>query len=148
MANKWIGMGRFTKDPDFRENEVNENSSFCRGTIAVDRPFSRNNDSNQPTADFIPIISFGKTAEFINKHFHKGDPIYVEGRIQTGKYTNRDGQTVYTTDVLVEKAEFTPRNEKTGNGGGSNNGQRDASEKRRDDFRDIPDGVNEELPFN
>lgn len=151
--NKWVGIGRLTKDPDFRENEVNENSSFCRFTIAVDRPYVKDRE-NQPTADFINCVCFGKSAAFINKWFHKGEPIAVEGRIQTGSYTNKEGNRVNTTDIMVEKAEFVP---KTGNSGGdqsrsgqggSGRGARDASERRRDDFADIPDGVNEELPFN
>ena len=142
--NKWIGLGRLTRDPDYRANEVNENSSFCRFTVAVDRPYtSKKDNSNQPTADFISCICFGKTAKFLDNNFHKGDPIVLEGRIQTGQY-EKDGQKVYTTDVMIDKVEFAPKN----NGGASGQGARDASEKRRDDYRDIPAGVDEELPFS
>ena len=142
-------MGRLTRDPDFRENEVNENSSFCRFTLAVDRPWVRDRE-NQQTADFINCICFGKTAEFMEKWFHKGDPIIVEGRIQTGSYTNKDGIKVYTTDIAVDRTEFVPKNGGTGeNAGGAGYGQRDTSEQRRkDDFVNIPDGVDDELPFN
>ena len=142
-------MGRLTRDPDFRENEVNENSSFCRFTLAVDRPWARDKE-NQQTADFINCICFGKTAEFMEKWFHKGDPIIVEGRIQTGSYTNKDGIKVYTTDIAVDRTEFVPKNGGTGeNAGGAGYGQRDTSEQRRkDDFINIPDGVDDELPFN
>ena len=143
-------MGRLTRDPDFRENEVNENSSFCRFTLAVDRPWVRDKE-NQQTADFINCICFGKTAEFMEKWFHKGDPIIVEGRIQTGSYTNKDGIKVYTTDIAVDRTEFVPKNGGNGEGATSKSGygQRDTSEQRRkDDFVNIPDGVDDELPFN
>lgn len=147
--NKWIGIGRLTRDPDFRENEVNANSSFCRFTIAVDRPFSRDRDNNQPSADFINCVCFGKSAAHINKWFHKGDPISVVGRIQTGSYTNKDGNKVNTTDIMVESVEFVPKNNGiSGDQNNNNRGNRDASEKRRDDYRDIPDGVDSELPFS
>lgn len=148
--NKWIGVGRLTKDPDYKRSEVNENSSFCRFSIAVDRPYVRDR-GNQPSADFISCVCFGKSAEFVNKFFHKGDPIMVEGRIQTGSY-EKNGQRVYTTDIMVEKTEFVPKSGNTdgGQSGQSNgkHGARDASERRRDDYRDIPDGVDEELPFS
>lgn len=146
--NKVVLLGRLTKDPDYRQNEVNENSSFCRFSLAVDRPRSRNADANQPTADFIPCVCFGRTAEFINKYFKKGDPIVVEGRIQTGSYTNKEGNRVYTTDIMVEKTEFVPRNSVGGDQAAWTQGARDVSENRRDDFRDIPDGVDTELPFS
>ena len=145
--NKVMLLGRFTKDPDFRQNEVNENSSFCRFNLAVDRPFAKGNSNSQPTADFIGCICFGKTAEFINKYFHKGDPIIVEGRIQTGSY-EKNGQRVYTTDVLVDRTEFVPKSNNSGDQGSNNYGARDASEKRRDEYKDIPSGADEELPFS
>ena len=86
----------------------------------------------------------------MEKWFHKGDPIIVEGRIQTGSYTNKDGIKVYTTDIAVDRTEFVPKNGGTGeNAGGAGYGQRDTSEQRRkDDFVNIPDGVDDELPFN
>ena len=143
--NKVILSGRLTRDPEVRTSEVGNNNTFCRFSLAVDRPWAKNNDNSQPTADFIGCVAFGKTAEFIGKYFHKGDPLIAEGRIQTGSYTNKNGEKVYTTDVAVEKTEFVPRN-----GGGSGQGQRDASEKRRNDnFMDIPDDADEDgLPFN
>lgn len=145
--NKAILLGRFTRDPELRTSAAGD-GSFCRFTIAVDRSF-RSKDSSQPTADFISCVCFGKTAEFVEKWFHKGDPIVVEGRIQTGSY-EKDGQRVHTTDIVVERTEFVPKNGGNGDNGGGNYGQRDASETRRQDtsFRDIPDGIDEELPFN
>lgn len=145
--NKVVLLGRLTKDPDYRQNEVNENSSFCRFSLAVDRPRSRNADANQSTADFIPCVCFGRTAEFINKYFKKGDPIVVEGRIQTGSYTNKEGNRVYTTDIMVEKTEFVPKN--AGRDGNSvDQNQSEVAVSSKDSFRDIPSGVDEELPFN
>lgn len=150
--NKVILCGRIVRDPELRTSEVGDNSSFCRFSIAVDRPWVRDRE-NQQTADFISCVCFGKTAEFIEKWFHKGDPIMVEGRIQTGSYTNRDGQKVYTTDVNVERTEFVPKSNGTGETKpdvpvGSRGG-RDTSEARRHEtYRDVPGGVNEELPFS
>lgn len=151
--NKVILLGRFTKDPDFHQNEVNKDSSFCRFTLAVDRPYNKNADGNQQKADFISCVAFNKTSEFINNHFHKGDPIIVEGRIQTGSY-EKNGQRVYTTDIMVEKTEFVPRSNNDGEGQGntyqgnasrSGNGRRSA----KDNYADIPSGGgDEELPFN
>ncbi len=147
--NKWIGMGRLTRDPEIRTSAVGDNT-ICRFSLAVDRPWARDRE-NQQTADFINCICFGKTAEFMEKWFHKGDPIIVEGRIQTGSYTNKDGIKVYTTDIAVDRTEFVPKNGGNGEGATSQSGygQRDTSEQRRkDDFVNIPDGVDDELPFN
>lgn len=144
--NRVVLLGRLTRDPDFRPNEVNANMSSCRFNLAVDRPYVKDRE-NQQTADFIGCVCFGRTADFINKYFHKGDPIVVEGRIQTGSY-EKNGQKVYTTDVVVERTEFVPRSNNGGEQGGNNYGARDASEKRRDSYRDIPSGADEELPFS
>ena len=148
--NKVELLGRLTRDPDYRASEVGDNSSFCRFTTAVDRRYVKDRE-NQQTADFISCVCFGKTAEFVNNYFHKGSPIALSGRIQTGKYTNRDGQTVYTTDVLVEEVEFVPKNGGDGDSapasGNNNYGARDSSERRRNDYSDIPGGDDSELPF-
>lgn len=147
--NKVELLGRLTRDPDYRGSEVGDNSSYCRFTVAVDRRYVKDRE-NQQTADFISCVCFGRTADFVNKYFHKGSPIALTGRIQTGKYVNKDGQTVYTTDVLAEEVEFVPRSndgESEGNSNSGNYGARDASERRRDDFIDIPEGVDSELPF-
>ena len=99
--NKWIGMGRLTKDPDVRGDG---NSAVARYSIAVDRRF-KDSDGNYQT-DFINIVAFGKSAEFAEKYFKKGMKVLVTGRIQTGSYTNKDGQKVYTTDIIAEDQEF------------------------------------------
>lgn len=93
--------GRMTKDPDYRQNGE---SSVVRFSVAVDRKFK--NAEGKYEADFINCVAFSKTADFISKYFSKGMRIGVTGRIQTGSYTNRDGQKVYTTDVVVDTAEF------------------------------------------
>ena len=104
--NNVILMGRLTKDPDVRYTADNK-MAVARYTLAVDRRIRRdNNDQNAQTADFPSIIAFGKSAEFAEKYLHKGTKILVTGRLQTGKYTNRNGQTVYTTDVIADQQEF------------------------------------------
>lgn len=101
--NKVILMGRLTRDPDVRYPQNEGGSAFARYTLAVDR---RNKKDGEQTADFISCVVFGKGAEFAEKYLHKGTKIVVTGRIQTGKYQNKDGQTVYTTDVVAEEQEF------------------------------------------
>ena len=103
--NKVILMGRLTRDPDVRYSNGEEAMAVARFTLAVDRRMARNKDGEQ-TADFISCVAFRKTAEFIEKYFRQGMRMVISGRIQTGSYTNRDGQKVYTTDVVVEEVEF------------------------------------------
>ena len=150
--NKVILMGRLTRDPDIRYSQ--SGMAVARYTLAVDRRFSRNNDNggDQQTADFIGCVAFGKSAEFAEKYLHQGTKIAVSGRIQTGSYTNRDGQKVYTTDVVVEDQEFAEsKNAMSQNmGGGYRQESRPAPSAAVDDgFMNIPDGVEDEgLPFN
>ena len=142
--NKIILVGRLTKDPEL---SATQNSSYVRFNLAVDRRFKR--DGDEVTADFPSCIAWGKTAEFIDKYFHKGMKLGLVGRIQTGSYTNRDGQKVYTTDVVAEEVEFVEsKNASSGNSGGS--GGRTAPPPVNDDdgFMNIPDGIDEELTFN
>lgn len=98
--NKVILIGRLTRDPDFRSTANSSHASF---SVAVDRKYKQD---GQPDADFPRVVAWGKTAEFINKYFSKGMRIGIEGRIQTGSYQNQNGDTVYTTDVVVEAVEF------------------------------------------
>lgn len=102
--NKVILMGRLTRDPEVRYSQGEQAMAVARYTLAVDRRFRR--DGDQQTADFINCVAFGRSGEFAEKYFHKGIKIAVTGRIQTGSYTNKDGQKVYTTDVVVEDQEF------------------------------------------
>ena len=102
--NKVILMGRLTRDPDIRYSTGESATAVARYTLAVDRRFRR--EGNDQTADFIGCVAFGRSAEFAEKYLRQGIKIVVTGRIQTGSYTNRDGQKVYTTDVVVEDQEF------------------------------------------
>ena len=101
--NKVIMIGRLVKDPDIRYSQGANTTCVARYTLAVDRKFKQ---EGQPNADFINCIAFGKLGEFAEKYLHKGTKIAVTGRIQTGSYKNKDGNTVYTTDVVVEEQEF------------------------------------------
>ena len=106
--NKVILMGRLTRDPEVRYSAGENSTAVARYTLAVDRRFRRNNDGEQ-TADFIGCVAFGRSAEFAEKYFRQGLKVIVTGRIQTGSYTNKDGQRVYTTDVVVEDQEFVQK---------------------------------------
>lgn len=141
--NKWIGIGRLTKDPEVRYSQGATPMAIARYTLAVDRRMKR---EGEPTADFINCTVFGKAAEFTEKYLTKGTKVAVTGRIQTGSYTNKEGQTVYTTDVVVEDQEFA---ESKGSGSGNDNAApaRNASATNKN-FMDIPDTMDEELPFN
>ena len=135
--NKVILSGRLTKDVDLRTG----NTTFARFSMAVNRNFK--NQDGKYDADFPGCVAFGKNAENIAKYFHKGSAIIIIGRIQTGSYKNKDGQTVYTTDVVVDEFEFGEK--KTGNNSGSAKEQ--ASKEQADDFMNVPSGIDEELPF-
>ncbi len=145
--NKVILMGRLTRDPEVRYGGAN-NSAIARFSLAVDRRFKREGD--EQTADFINCVAFGKTAEFLEKYARKGTKFVVEGRIQTGSYTNKEGNKVYTTDVVCENVEFAESKNSQSNGGSSFNGGSDftPSTDAGDGFMNIPDGIDEELPFN
>ena len=151
--NKVILMGRLTRDPEVRYSQGENATAVARFTLAVDRRFARR-DSGEQTADFIGCVAFGRNAEFIEKYFRQGMRVTVCGRIQTGSYTNRDGQKVYTTDVVVEEQEFAEsRNAGSeGNASYNNGGFRPAAATMpsgaADGFMNIPDGIDEELPFN
>lgn len=156
--NRVILMGRLTRDPEVRYQQGESAISHARYTLAVDRNVSRNNASDdQPTADFIGCVAFGRTAEFAEKYLKKGTKILVEGRIQTGSYTNKDGQKVYTTDVVVDRHEFCEsRGASESYSGASYSSPAPASAPSPagnagsdpgSDFMNIPDSIEEELPF-
>lgn len=142
--NKVILIGRFTRDPEIRYSTGESATATARFSLAVNRRF-KNAEGNYD-ADFISCVAFGKTAEFIEKYFKKGMPIGITGRIQTGSYTNKDGQKVYTTDVVVEETEFVES--KGGNGTSDNVTPSKPTPSNSDGFMSIPDGIDEELPFN
>lgn len=132
--------GRLTRDPDVRYTDGG--TSIARFTLAVDRRFKQ---EGGPTADFISCVAFGKTAEFIEKYFQLGMKLELTGRIQTGSYTNKDQQKVYTTDVIAEQVGFGESRSASQNRSGSQEGFAPAGD---DGFMNIPDDIEEELPFN
>ena len=142
--NKVMLMGRTTRDAEIRYTQGEKSTAIARFSLAVDRRFKRDND--EQNADFISCIAFGKVAEFLEKFGRKGTKFVVEGRIQTGSYNNKDGQKVYTTDVVVENIEFAESKNSSGSGGSTN--QPAPSSSAGDGFMNIPDGIDEELPFN
>ena len=149
--NKVVLVGRLTRDPEVRYSQGDSATAVARYTVAVDRRFKRD---GEPTADFIPCVVFGRSAEFAEKYFRQGMRISVSGRIQTGSYTNRDGVKVYTTEVVVEEQEFAESKAASDNYAASHPQQNTApsmpgpSAASADGFMNIPDGIDEELPFN
>lgn len=149
--NKVILMGRLTRDPEVRYSQGESATAVARFSLAVDRRFKRQGEQD---ADFINCVSFGKTAEFAEKYLHQGTKVVACGRIQTGSYTNKEGQRVYTTDVVVEELEFAESKAASENrGSGMDLGFQPTSrpapsQAAGDGFMDIPDGIDEELPFN
>ena len=149
--NKVILMGRLTRDPEVRYSQGETPLAIARYTLAVDRRQARNNNDDQ-TADFINCVAFGRAGEFAERYFRKGTKIAVSGRIQTGSYTNKDGVRVYTTEVVVDEQEFAEsKNASAGTSEGGYTGgnfNRPAPSGAGDGFMNIPDGIDEELPFN
>ena len=138
--NKVIIIGRVVRDAEIRYSQGASSTCIARYTLAVDRKFKQ---EGQQTADFINCIAFGKLGEFAEKYLHKGIKIAVTGRIQTGSYKNKDGNTVYTTDVVVEEQEFCES--KSSN----QSQQNERPHQSSDDFMSIPDGLDDTgLPFN
>ena len=143
--NKVILMGRLTRDPEVRYSQGEQATAIARYTLAVDRRFKRDGDQ---TADFIGCVAFGKLGEFAEKYLRKGTKVVVTGRIQTASYTNKDGQKVYTTDVIIEEQEFAESKSASDNAGGFAPADRPSPSSAGDGFMNIPDGIDEELPFN
>ena len=151
--NKVILMGRLTRDPEVRYSQGERQMAIARYTLAVDRR-GRNATAGEQTADFLPCIAFDKAAEFAEKYFHQGTKLIVTGRIQTGSYTNKDGQKVYTTDIIVEEQEFAESKAASDANRSSMGGSYQTPSAPNpmgaagDGFMNIPDGIDEELPFN
>lgn len=142
MLNQVVLMGRITREPDTRFIQ-NTNNSVTRFSIAVDRDYKAANEE-RPRTDFISCIAWNKTGEFISKYFKKGSMIAVTGSIETGSYTDRDGKKIYTTEIRVNKASFT------GEKASGSSSEPDAAPHPAPDadgFMNIPDGIEEELPF-
>ena len=142
--NKVILMGRLTRDPDIRYTQGENSMAIARYTLAVDRRFKK---EGEQSADFISCVAFGRQAEFAEKYLHQGTKIAITGRIQTGSYTNKDGQRVYTTDVVVEEQEFA-ESKAAGQNSQQNSRPEPSTAVDNDGFMHIPDGIDEELPFS
>ena len=151
--NKVILIGRLTREPEVRYSAGENATAIARYTLAVDRKYKQ---EGQQSADFIPCIAFGRSAEFAEKYFRKGMKIAVTGRIQTGSYINKEGQKIYTTDIVIGEQEFA----ESKNASGIDRDARDEAALQQsgykqgnltegaDGFMNIPDGIDEELPFN
>lgn len=135
-------VGRFTRDPEVRYTDGG--LSIARFNLAVDRTYKKDGEQG---ADFVSCIAFGKSAEFIEKYFRKGQRIGLNGRIQTGSYTNKDGIKIYTTDVVVERVEFVESKTGSGSDNYNQNSSKNVPAVDGDGFMNIPDGIDEELPF-
>jgi single-strand DNA-binding protein len=146
--NKVVLVGRLTRDPEVRYSTGENGTAVARYTIAVDRRFKK---EHEPSADFIPCVVFGRSAEFAEKYFRQGMRVSVSGRIQTGSYTNKEGIKVYTTEVIIEEQEFA---ESRGESGANRGAFQEAtsspssSVEAGDGFMNIPDGIDVELPFH
>lgn len=138
--NKVILIGRITRDPDIRYSQGAEPMCIARYTLAVDRRGRRSQSGDDQTADFISCVAFGKNGEFAEKYLKQGTKIAVTGRIQTGSYTNKDGQKVYTTDVIIDEQEFAESKAAQGQ-------QTAPTQAPNDGFMNIPAGIENSLPF-
>ena len=151
--NKAVLMGRLTRDPDTRYTQGEQQTCISRYTLAVDRP---RRQEGQQGADYISCVAFGRLGEFAENYLRKGMKIAVTGRIQTGRYTNRDGQKVYTTDVVIESQEFCESKASNDRARGSSSagdsqetaGVYDPEKADADGFMDIPDQIDDDLPFH
>ena len=154
--NKVILMGRLTRDPEVRYSQGASQTAVARFSIAVDRRFKR---EGEPDADFFNCTAFGRQAEFIERYLHKGTKVVLSGRIQNDNDTNKDGQMVYSVRVMVDEIEFAESKNAAsqneggfqggfGDNGGFAGGAAPAASGASDGFMNIPDGIDEELPFN
>ena len=142
--NRIILMGRLTRDPEVRYSQGEHVMAVARYTLAVDRRGRRNQDGNEQTADFINCVAFDKAGEFTEKYFRQGMRVLISGRIQTGSYTNKDGNRVYTTDIIVDEQEFADSRNVS-----SDNSRPASPNVVGDSFMNISDGVADpDLPFN
>lgn len=141
--NKVILVGRLCRDPEIRYSQQgDEQMAVARYTLAVDRRYKRDGDQG---ADFISCVAFGKNGEFAEKYLKQGTKICISGRIQTGSYTNNDGNKVYTTDIVVEEHDFCESKNSASNDGSHSDGRPDPLEAT--EFMSIPDGIEDDLPF-
>lgn len=146
--NKVIMMGRLTRDPEVRYSQGASQTAIARFSLAVDRRWKR---EGEPDADFFNCTVFGRQADFVEKYLRQGTKVVITGRVQNDNYTNKEGQKVYSVQIIVEEIEFAESKNAAGNVGGSAyqaDSRPSPSQAAGDGFMSIPDGAEEELPFN
>lgn len=148
--NKVILMGRLTRDPEVRYSQGENATAIARFTLAVDRRIKRDNEAS---VDYINCVSFGRSAEFAEKYFHKGTKIVIAGRIQTGNYTNKDEQKVYTTDIVIEEQDFAEskaasQQNNSGNTKNTSNSRQTQQPNQQTSSDGFMSADDDDLPFN
>ena len=145
--NKAILMGRLTRDPEVRYSQGDSQMAIARFSLAVDRRYKKQGD--ETTADFFNCTAFGKQGEFVEKYLKQGTKIVVTGRIQNDNYTNKEGQKVYSVQIMVEEIEFAESKASSqSNAGNDGSAQPQMGAPDADGFMNIPDGIDNSLPFN
>lgn len=139
--NKVILLGNLTRDPEIRYSQGDNSLAIARFSLAVNRRFSKNGEKE---ADFFNCTAFGKQAEFVEKYFKQGSRMMLTGRLQNDNYTNKNGEKVYTVQVIVEEVEFAEKKNSSGGTAGKDAADPDTG----DGFMSIPDGIEDGLPFN
>lgn len=143
--NKVILLGNLTRDPEIRYSQGEKQMAVARFSLAVNRRFSNDGKTN---ADFFNCTAFGKTAEFVEKYFRQGSRMSLVGRIENNNYTNKNGEKVYSVQIMVEEVEFAERKSAQSNNQTQNQNQPAQTNGGDDDFMNIPDGIEDGLPFN
>lgn len=143
--NKATLVGRLSKDVETRYSQGANPTAVSRTSIAVDRKIKR---EGEPEADFFNLVAFGKTAEFLEKYFHRGMKIAISGRIENDNYTDKDGRKVYGTRIVVEECEFCDSKDKSSNATEKPQNNAPQSARKAEGFMNVPEGLDEELPFN
>ncbi len=138
--NKVILMGNLTRDPEIRYTQGEKTMAIARFSLAINRRFSRDGETN---VDFFNCTSFGKQAEFVEKYFRQGSRMLLVGRIQNDNYTNKNGEKVYSVQIMADEIEFAERKQ-----AGGNNNAEPTQKQDDDDFMEIPENIESELPFN
>ena len=143
--NKVILLGNLTRDPEIRYSQGEKQMAIARFSLAVNRRFANDGETN---ADFFNCTAFGKTAEFVEKYFRQGSRMSLVGRIENNNYTNKNGEKVYSVQIMVEEVEFAERKSSQSNNQTQNQNQPAQTNGGDDDFMNIPDGIEDGLPFN
>jgi single-strand DNA-binding protein len=143
--NKVILLGNLTRDPEIRYSQGEKQMAVARFSLAVNRRFAKDGETN---ADFLNCTAFGKTAEFVEKYFRQGSRMSLVGRIENNNYTNKNGEKVYSVQIMVEEVEFAERKSAQSNNQTQNQNQPAQTNSADDDFMNIPDGIEDGLPFN